>query len=120
MDDHLAKVPMTENQQGRLEDRDKLFSSVGAENMDTNGCQLFDLGGIEFHLEDLEINMDRFIRPGTKNLFPNSTSNKFEISFVFENPIQIDAEEKQRNSSLFFSVLERPTKPLKLLRFRLS
>ena len=37
---HLARVPVTLNQQGTHDFRDKILSSVGAQDMDTSGYQV--------------------------------------------------------------------------------
>ena len=36
---HLARVPVTPNQQGTHEKRDEVHSTVGAQDVDTNGCR---------------------------------------------------------------------------------
>ena len=38
LNNHLARAPVTPNQQGTLEMRDKVLSSVVAQDMDTNVC----------------------------------------------------------------------------------
>ena len=40
LNNHLARVPVTPNQQGTYEMRDDVLSSVGAQVMDTSGCLL--------------------------------------------------------------------------------
>ena len=40
---HLARVPVTPNEQGTHEMRDEVLSSVGAQDMDTIGYQVSDL-----------------------------------------------------------------------------
>ena len=39
LNNHLARVPVTPNQQGTHEIKEEVFSSVGAQDMDTNGYQ---------------------------------------------------------------------------------
>ena len=46
---HLERVPITLNQEGTLEIRDDVLSSVGAQNMDTSGYQLSDRDHVEFY-----------------------------------------------------------------------
>ena len=46
---HLARVPITENQEGTMEMRDEVLSSVGAQDLDTSGYQVSDLEDIEFN-----------------------------------------------------------------------
>ena len=49
---HLAKVPITPNQEGTMEMRDEVLSSVGAQDLDTSSCQVSDLKNIEFNWEN--------------------------------------------------------------------
>ena len=49
LNNHLAQVPNTPNQQGTFEMREEVLSSVGAQDLDTSSYQVFDL-------EDKEIN----------------------------------------------------------------
>ena len=46
---HLVRVPTTPNQEGTLEMRDKVLSSVGTHDLDTNGYQLSDLDDVEVY-----------------------------------------------------------------------
>ena len=48
LDNHLPRVPVTENQEGTMEMRDEVLSSVGAEDLDTSNYQVSDLEDIEF------------------------------------------------------------------------
>ena len=49
LDNHLPRVPITQNQEGALEMRDEVLSSVGAEDLDTSSYQVSDLEDIEFN-----------------------------------------------------------------------
>ena len=49
LNNHLARILVTPNQQRTHEMRDEVLSSVGAQDMDTNGYQVF------ADLEDVEI-----------------------------------------------------------------
>ena len=52
LSNHLARVPVTPNQQGTHEMRDEVVSSVGAQDMDTSGYQVSaDLEDVEFYWE---------------------------------------------------------------------
>ena len=52
LNNHLARVPVTPNQQGSHEMRDEVLSSVGAWDMDTSGYQVsVDLDDVEFYWE---------------------------------------------------------------------
>ena len=43
LNNHLAQVPITPNQQGTFEMREEVFSSVGAQDLDTSSYQVSDL-----------------------------------------------------------------------------
>ena len=49
LDNHLPRVPITQNQEGTIDMRDEVLSSVGAEDLDTSSYQLSDLEDIEFN-----------------------------------------------------------------------
>ena len=49
LDNHLARVSLTPNQQGAMEMRDEVLSSVGAQDLDTSSYQVSDLDDIEFN-----------------------------------------------------------------------
>ena len=70
-DNHLARVPITPNQQGTIEMREEVLSSVGAQNLDTSSYQLTDLEDIEFNWENSEL--DAVFRPGIDTPFSPST-----------------------------------------------
>ena len=79
LNSQLARVPITLNQQGSMEMRDELLSSVGAQNMDVSEYQVSDLKDIEFHWEDPDLNMDAVFQPGIDTTSSPSTFNDFEI-----------------------------------------
>ena len=43
LDNHLARVPITQNQEGTMEMRSEVLSSVGAQDLDTSSYQVSDL-----------------------------------------------------------------------------
>ena len=49
LDNHLPRVPITPNQQGIIEMREEVLSSVGVQDLDTSSYQLTDLEEIEFN-----------------------------------------------------------------------
>ena len=71
LDNHLPRVPITPNQQGRFEMREEVLSSVGAQDTDTSGYELSDLEDIEFSWENPAVDMDSVYRPGIDTPFPN-------------------------------------------------
>ena len=40
LNNHLSRVPITENQEGTMDMRDEVLSSVGAQDLDTSSYQL--------------------------------------------------------------------------------
>ena len=52
LNNHLAQVPITPNQEGTMEMRDEILSSVGAQDLDTSSYQVSDLGDKEFNWEN--------------------------------------------------------------------
>ena len=49
LDNHLPRVPITQNQEGTKQMRDEVLSSVGAEDLDTSSYQVSDLEDMEFN-----------------------------------------------------------------------
>ena len=49
LNNHLARVPITPNQEGTMEMRDEVLSSVGAQDMDTSRSQVSHLDDVEFY-----------------------------------------------------------------------
>ena len=52
LDNHLLRVPITPNQEGTMEMRDEVLTSVGAQDLDTSSYQKSDLEDIEFNWEN--------------------------------------------------------------------
>ena len=63
LNNHLARVPITPNQEGTMEMRDEVLSSVGAQDLDTSGYQVSDLEDLEFNWENSQLDMDAVFRP---------------------------------------------------------
>ena len=55
LDYHLLRMPIAQNQEGTMEMRDEVLSSVGAQDLDTNSYQVSDLEDIEFNWENLQL-----------------------------------------------------------------
>ena len=64
LDDHLLRVPIIPNQQGTMEMRDEVLSSVGAQDLDISSYQVSDLEDIQFNWENSQLEMDAVFRPG--------------------------------------------------------
>ena len=69
LDNHLSRVPITPNQEGSIEMRDEVLSSVGAQDLDTSSYQLTDLEVKEFNWENPQLDMDAVYRPGIDTPF---------------------------------------------------
>ena len=64
LDNHLLRVPITPKQEGTIEMRDDVLSSVGTQDLDTSSYQVSDLEDIEFNWENSQLEMDAVFRPG--------------------------------------------------------
>ena len=116
LNNHLARVPITRNQQGTMEMRDEVLSSVGAQDLDTSSYQVSDLEDMEFNWENSEL--DAVFRPGIDTPFsPTVFEDLLMGDGSVENPIVLDEEEDKENVPT--PVSERPTAPPRLLRRRL-
>ena len=120
LNNNLARVPITPNQEGTMEMRDEVLSSVGAQDLDTSSYQVSDLEDIVFNWEDSQLDMDAVFRPGIDTPFSATT---FEDLLMgdgsVENPIVLDEEEDKENSlPPKTSESLRPTEPPRLQRSR--
>ena len=122
LDDHLPRVPITENQEGTMEMRDEVLSSVGAQDLDTSSYQVSNLEYIEFNWENSQLETEAVFRPGIDTPFSPTTFDDLSIGRSVENPIVLSEEEYKMNSrppptsSTPESV--RPTEPPRLQRSR--
>ena len=112
----LARVPITPNQQKTMEMRDEVLSSVGTQDLDTSSYQVSDLEHIEFNWENSEL--DAVFRPGIDTPFSPTTFDDLSMEGSAENPIVLDEEEDKGNAPPTTLVSEPPTEPPKLLRSR--
>ena len=62
LDNHLPRVPVTEKQEGTMEMREEVLSSVEAQNLNTSSNQVSDLEDIEFNWECSQLDMDTVFR----------------------------------------------------------
>ena len=118
LNNHLARVPVTPNQQGTHKMRDEVLSNVGAQDMDTSGYQVSDLGHVEFYCENDWMDVYAIFRPGVDSLFSPKAFDDLETRGSPENPILFDEKEDKENSPPTPTVSERPTQPPALLRSR--
>ena len=116
---HLPRVPITPNQEGTMETRDEVLSSVGAQDSDTSSYQVSDLEDIGFNWESSQLKMDAVFRPGIDTPFSPTIFDNLSMEGSVENPILLDEEEDEENApppSTPESV--RPTDPPRLQRSR--
>ena len=119
LNSHLARVPVTPNQQGTHEVRDEVLSSEGAQDMETSRYQIFaDLDEVEVYWRNDELHVDAVFRPGIDTPFSPTAFDDLEKGSSKENPILLDEKEDQENSLPRTPVSKRPTRPPALLRSR--
>ena len=95
---NLPRVPITENQEGTMDMRDEVLSSVGAQDLDTSSYKVSNLEDIEFNWENPQLDMDAVFRPGTDNPFSPTTFDDLSMEEAVENPIVLDEEEDKENA----------------------
>ena len=118
LDNHLPRVPITENQEGTMEMKDEVLSSVGAQDLDTSSYQVSDLEDMEFNWEIDQLDLDAVFRPGKDTPFSPTTFDDLSMEGSVENPIVLDEEADKENAPPTTTVSERPTEPPRLLRSR--
>ena len=117
LNNHLARVPITPNQEGTMEMRDEVLSSVAAQDLDTSSYQVSDLEGIEFNWENSQLDMDSVFKPGIDTLFfPTVFDDLLMGDGSVEIPIVLDEEQDKEKAPPTTPVSERPTEPARLLR----
>ena len=94
LDNHLSRVPVTQNQEGTMEMRDEVLSSVGAQDLDTSIYQVSHLEDIEFNWENSQL--DSVFRPGIDTPFSATTCDDLSMEGSVENTIVLDDEEDQQ------------------------
>ena len=105
-----------------MEMRDKVLSSVGAQDLDTSSYQASDLEGIEFNWENSQMDLDAVFRPGIDTTFSQTTFDDLLMGDgSVENPIVLDKEEDKENASPPTTPESvRPMEPPRLQRSRAS
>ena len=73
LNNHLARVSITPNQEGTIEMKEEVLSSVRAQDLDTSSYQVSELEDIEFNWEDSQLDMDAVFRPGIDTPFSPNT-----------------------------------------------
>ena len=90
MNNHLARVPHTPNQQRTHEMRDEVLSSASAQDMDKNGYQVSDLNDNEFYWKKDQLNVDAVSRPGIDASFSPKLFDDLKIAGSAEKSILLD------------------------------
>ena len=113
-------MPITPNQEGTMEMRDEVLSSVGAQDLDTSSYQVSDLEDIEFNRESSQLDMDSVFRPGKDTpISPTVFDDLLMGDGSVENPIVLDEEEEKQNAPPTTTPESvRPNEPPRLLRSR--
>ena len=119
LDNYLPRVPITENQEGTMEIREKVLASVRAQDLDTSSYQVTDLEDIEFNWENSQLYVDAVFRPGIDTPFSPTIFFLMGDGSV-ENPMVLDEEEDKENAPPPPTTPEsvRPTEPPRLQRSR--
>ena len=119
LNNHLPLVPITEKQEGTMDMRDEVLSSVGAQDLDTSSYQVSDFEDIEFNWENPQLDMDAVFRLVLDTPFSPTSFDDLSMEVSVENPIVLDEEEDKENArppTTPESV--RPTEPPRLQRRR--
>ena len=114
------RPPITQIQEGTMEMRDDVHSSVWAQDLDTSSYQVSDLQNTEFNRENSQMDMDAVFRPGIDTPFSPTTFDDFSMEGSVGNPIVLDEEEDKENSPAPPTTPEsvRHTEPPRLQRNR--
>ena len=114
-------MQITQNQEGSMEMRDEVLSSVGAQDLDTSSYQVTNLEDIGFNWENSQLDMGAVFRPGKGTPFSSTTFDNLSMEGSDENPIVLDEEEDKENApSPATPESVRPTEPPRLQRSRAS
>ena len=98
LNNHLARVSVTPNQQGTHKTRDEVLSSIGAQVMDTSGYQLSDLDDVEFYWQNDQLDVGSIFRPGIDTPFSPTAFDNLESGGAAQNPILLGKEEDKEYS----------------------
>ena len=116
---HLVRVPITPNQEGTMEIKEEVHSSVADQDLDTSSYQVSDLEDIEFNSEDSHLDNDAVFRPGIDTPFSPTTFDDLLMGDgSVENPILLDEEEDKENAAPTTSESAGPSEPPSLQRSR--
>ena len=116
LNNQLARVPVTPNQEGIMEVKDEILSSVGAQKMDTSRYQVSDMDDVEFCWKKDRLDVDAVFRLGIDTLFSPTALDDLEMGGSAGNLILLDEKEDKVKSPLTTPFTERPMRPPALLR----
>ena len=116
LNNHLPRVPITQNQEGTMEMREEVLSSVGTQDLGTSSYQVSDLEDIDFNWENLQLDMDAVFRPGIDTAFSPTIFDDLSMEASVENSIVLDEEEDKENAAPSTPESVRPTEPPRLQR----
>ena len=81
LNNHLARIPVTPNQQGSPQIRDEVLSNVVAQDMDTSRYQVSAvLDDVEFYWENNQLDVDAVFGPGLDTLFQKQRLTTWRFS----------------------------------------
>ena len=106
----LAQIPITPNQQGTFEMRQEFFSGTGAQDMYNSGYELLDLKDVKFVWESPRAELDAIFISGIDTSFSQTAFNDLEMEErgSSQNLFLLDEEEDKENSPPTTPVSERP------------
>ena len=108
---HLAKFPITPNQEGTMEMRDKMFRSVGAQDKDISGHQLSAMNDVELYWKKEQLDVDAAFRPGIETHFHQQRLTTWRSGNQQKAPT-LPNKEVDKSSTPITPVSERQTQPL--------
>ena len=118
LNNHLARVLITPNQEGTIEMREEVLSSVGAQDLDTSNYQVSDLEDIEFNWENSQLELDAVFRPGIDTPFSPTIFDDLFMEGSVENLIVLDEQEDKENAPSSTPESVRPMEPPRLQKSR--
>ena len=98
LSNHLARVPVNSYQEGTMELKDEVLSSVGSRNMNTSGYQVSDLDDVEFYWENDWLDVDSVFKTGLGTPFSRTALVDMETTGSAENSNPFDEQEDKENS----------------------
>ena len=114
VDNRLPRLPITQDQGGTMEMRDKVLSSVGAQDLDTSSYQVCDLEDIELNWEFSHLDIAAVFMLGINTPFFPTTLDDSSLEGSVDYPVVLDEEEDKENVPPSTPESVRPTEPSRL------